>query len=211
MAADNKEIGRGKIATLNAQRYQNFAQPFTLQNAKQALFSFTGDVYTDIDSEHYSAEDLTFAQAHLRIISGLYGLLCPLDLIQPYRLEMKTKLATPYGKNLYQFWGNKIAELLDQHLSEQDDQIIINLASQEYFSSIPPSTLSATVITPIFKEHKSGTYKVVGLFAKRARGAMTNWIIKHRISSAVQLKNFTESGYCFNNEMSSEHELVFTR
>ena len=196
-----------KIATLNHQRYQEFALPFTEDNAKQALLSFTGDVYTDIDSKHYSAADFDFAQAHLRIISGLYGCLRPLDLIQPYRLEMGTKLPIHRSKDLYQFWGDKITE----SLNNEEKELVVNLASQEYFGAIQSKKLQASLLTVAFKEARNGTYQVIGLFAKRARGAMTNYIIKQRITTTEGMKEFSEHGYGFNEQLSSQQEYVFTR
>jgi cytoplasmic iron level regulating protein YaaA (DUF328/UPF0246 family) len=200
-----------KIAALNVERYAHFSVPFTPENARQALFSFTGDVYTDIESDQYSAGELDFAQKHLRILSGLYGVLRPLDLIQPYRLEMGTKLPTRRGKDLLAFWGERLTMLLNQQLAEQGEQVVVNLASQEYFSSIQPKKLKATLITPHFKEARPEGFKIIGIYAKRARGAMTNYIIRHGVTEPQKLQQFSETGYEFNEALSSETDYVFTR
>lgn len=200
-----------KIASLNYERFQNFSTPFSPDNARQALLAFKGDVYTDIEIHDYSEEDFTFAQQHLRILSGLYGLLKPMDLIQPYRLEMKTKLSNERGKDLYQFWGDRITQQLNAALKEQDTRVLVNLASNEYYKAIQPSALEGEVITPIFKEHKDGKYKVVAIHAKRARGKMANFIIRERIDQPEQLKTFNEGGYEYSDNLSSDKEWVFVR
>jgi uncharacterized protein len=201
----------GNIAELNFQRFKSFHTPFTKKNAKQALLAFKGDVYTDIDTDSYSNKDFDFAQQHLRILSGLYGLLQPLDLIQPYRLEMKTKLKNPKGKDLYEFWGNKISIQLNKSLSKHKENILVNLASNEYFKAINLQSLNAKVITPTFKEYKNGVYKIVAIHAKRARGMMTNFIIKNKITHAETLKTFREANYEFAANLSNEQEWVFIR
>ena len=198
-----------KLADLNVSRFQQWHTPFTPENAKQALFSFAGDVYQGLDAQTLSADDIAFAQEHLRILSGLYGLLRPLDLIQPYRLEMGTKLITPQGSNLYQFWGSDITEHLNNEL--QNDDALINLASQEYFKSIQSKAIRCPIITPEFKENKNGTYKVIGIFAKRARGLMTRHIIQNRITHAQDIKAFNTDGYTWNTELSNDTNWVFTR
>jgi cytoplasmic iron level regulating protein YaaA (DUF328/UPF0246 family) len=200
-----------KIATLNHERYQHFSVPFTEDNARQALLAFKGDVYTDIAVDEYSESEFAFAQDHLRIISGLYGLLRPLDLMQPYRLEMKTPLTNSRGDNLYKFWGDRITEQLNEALQTQDTQVLVNLASNEYFKSIDTSQLAGEVVTPVFKEHKDGKYKVVAIYAKRARGKMANFIIRNAIDQPEQLKTFTDGGYEFSDSLSSEKEWVFIR
>jgi uncharacterized protein len=200
-----------KLAKLNVERYADFTLPFTPSNAKQALLSFKGDVYTDIDVAHYTKEDFVFAQAHVRMLSGLYGLLRPLDLIQPYRLEMGVKLPVARKKDLYAFWGDRITALLNEELAAGQQDYVINLASKEYFSAVNPRKLIVPVITPVFKEAKQGEYKIVALYAKRARGTMTNFIIKHRIELPEHIKQFAENGYSFNSALSSSHEYVFTR
>jgi cytoplasmic iron level regulating protein YaaA (DUF328/UPF0246 family) len=200
-----------KIASLNYERFQHFSTPFSPDNARQALLAFKGDVYTDIEIHDYSEEDFVFAQQHLRILSGLYGLLKPMDLIQPYRLEMKTKLANQRGKDLYQFWGDRITQQLNAALKAQDTRVLVNLASNEYYKAIQPAALEGEVITPVFKEHKDGKYKVVAIHAKRARGKMANFIIRERIDQPEQLKTFNEGGYEYSENLSSDKEWVFVR
>jgi uncharacterized protein len=199
------------LSLLNYQRYQQFATPFTIENAKQALLAFKGDVYTGFDLDGYSDKDFDFAQQHLRIISGLYGMLRPLDLIQPYRLEMKIRLKNPKGKDLYAFWGDKLSVHLNNELKEKNERVLINLASQEYFKAINTKALKAKVITPHFKEEKNGSYKIVALFAKKARGMMANFAIKNKIANPEHLKAFQEGGYSFQENMSSENDWVFVR
>lgn len=200
-----------KLSQLNWQRYHEFKQPFTLDNAKQALLAFKGDVYKGIKVDTYSADDFTFAQKHLRILSGLYGLLRPLDLIQPYRLEMGSRLQNERGKNLYEFWHSQVTELLEQDFKNQPSAVLINLASNEYYKVIKPKILNAKVLTLTFKENKSGIYQTIAIYAKRARGLMTNFIITHRITEPEQLKAFNKENYCFNPSLSSEQEWVFSR
>jgi len=200
-----------KLADLNVSRYQTWQTPFHINNAKQALWAFRGDVYQGIDADSFSEDDASFAQAHLRILSGLYGLLRPLDLMQAYRLEMGTKFNHIRGKNLYEFWGNLITEHLNSALEAQGDDTLINLASQEYFKSINSKSLNGTIITPVFKEHKNGQYKVIGIYAKRARGLMSRYIIQHRLSSLDALRDFNLDGYSWNAELSDSKQLVFTR
>ena len=200
-----------KIATLNHERYQHFSVPFTAENARQALLAFKGDVYTDIAVDDYSEQEFAFAQDHLRIISGLYGLLRPLDLMQPYRLEMKTSLENSRGENLYKFWGNRITQQLNEALQSQESKVLVNLASNEYFKSIDTKQLVGEVITPVFKENKDGKYKVIAIYAKRARGKMANFIIRQAIDQPEQLKTFTDGGYEYSDSLSSEREWVFVR
>ena len=200
-----------KLAKLNWQRFQDFKQPFHLQNAKQALLAFQGDVYNGIDTDTYTDKDFAFAQKHLRILSGLYGALKPLDLIQPYRLEMGTKLATEHYKNLYEFWGSRVTEVLNQDLKKQSQPVLVNLASNEYFKVIKARKLDAKILTLSFKEKKNGAYKVVALYAKRARGKMTNFVIKNRIADIHDLKAFKEDGYRFKEDLSSDKEWLFCR
>jgi len=199
------------IAQLNYERYQNFDASFSAENARQALLAFRGDVYTDIAVHEYSKEDFDFAQQHLRILSGLYGLLRPMDLMQPYRLEMKTRLSSSRGNNLYEFWGDRITRLLKEDLQQHDNQMLVNLASNEYFKVVWTRLLGAEVISPVFKEYKEGEYKVVAIYAKRARGKMANFIVKNRIDQAEQLKTFTEGGYEYSDNLSSAQEWVFVR
>lgn len=200
-----------KIAMLNYERYKNFSVPFTADNARQALLAFKGDVYTDIAIDEYSDKDFAFAQDHLRILSGLYGLLRPLDLMQPYRLEMKIPLSNPRGGNLYTFWGDRITKQLNQSLAEQQTPVLVNLASNEYFKAVDTKKLKGDVITPVFKEHKNGAYKVIAIYAKRARGKMANFIIQNSIDQPEQLKTFTDGGYEFSDSLSSGNEWVFIR
>ena len=200
-----------KLSQLNWQRYKDFTQPFSLSNAKQALLAFKGDVYTGIDVDSYNDEDLDFSQQHLRILSGLYGALRPLDLIQPYRLEMGTRLQNEKGKNLYEFWDAQVTERLNQDFIEQATPLLINLASNEYFKVIKPKLLKAKILTLAFKENKAGTYKTIGIHAKRARGLMTSYIIKNRLTEAEQIKAFNLENYSFNDHLSSDKEWVFCR
>ena len=196
------------IASLNEARYQQFVEDFTQDNAKQALLAFKGDVYTKIEVGAFSREDFEFAQQHLRILSGLYGLLKPLDLIQPYRLEMGITLKNKIGKNLYEFWGSKIARAINE-LEEEGP--IVNLASKEYFKAVDQKSLKHEVITPVFKEFKNGEYKIIGIFAKQARGMMSNFIIKNKIIKPEELITFNEAEYEYAENKSTENEWVFIR
>ncbi len=200
-----------KLAELNHQRYQNFETPFTPENAKQALLVFNGDVYRGIRVSEYDKEALTFAQKHLRILSGLYGVLRPLDLMQPYRLEMGTKLKTKKGKNLYEFWGTRIAECVNEALASETEPCLVNLASNEYFKSIDQKTLKAKVLNIAFKENKNGVYKIVTIYAKRARGLMVEFAIRHQVENVEQLKDFDTEGYRFSQHESEPDNWVFCR
>lgn len=200
-----------KLGSLNYDRNQQWQPSFTTSNARQAVMAFNGDVYVGLDAYSMSDDDLLFAQDHLRILSGLYGLLRPLDLIQPYRLEMGTKFVNAGGKDLYAFWGDKLAKLLNQQLKKLDSDVLINLASNEYFKAVDSKALQAEVITPVFKDYKSGKYKVVSFFAKKARGLMSAYIIKNKLTKPEQLKKFNSGGYAYNEAMSSSREWVFTR
>jgi len=200
-----------KLASLNAQRYRNFQVPFTAENARQAFLAFKGDVYDGIEVEHYTPEDFAFAQEHVRILSGLYGLLRPLDLIQPYRLEMGTRLKTRFGKDLYDFWGDSITQALDHQLKQQKKKLLINLASNEYFKAVKPQALSCPVIDMVFKEKKKGEVKIVGLFAKKARGLMANYIIQNRIDEPRALKDFKAEGYRYAKSLSADDSYIFVR
>lgn len=199
------------IAELNVGRYDRFSTPFTTKNAKQALFAFQGDVYGGIDVDSFSDEDLGYAQDHLRILSGLYGCLRPLDLIQPYRLEMKTKLANPRGDNLYQFWDDSITGVLNKVLKQQQTPVLVNLASNEYFKSVKPKQLDGDVLNINFKEKKDGKTRIVAIFAKRARGLMTDYIIRNRIEDPADLRGFDSEGYRFSSKLSDESQLTFVR
>ncbi|MDC9715487.1 MAG: peroxide stress protein YaaA [Gammaproteobacteria bacterium] len=196
-----------KLSALNFERFQAFKTPFTRTNAKQALLAFKGDVYNGIDAPSLSKADLNFAQDSVRMLSGLYGVIRPLDLIAPYRLEMGTRLENAEGKNLYEFWGDKISQILN----EDEPEVIINLASNEYFKGIDKEALNAKIITIAFKEFKNDSYKIIGIYAKRARGLMVNYMIKNRLSEPELLKAFDVEGYQFKADMSDESTWVFTR
>lgn len=200
-----------KIATLNVDRYKSYDSDFTPENARQALLTFNGDSYIGFDLEAYTEEDFAYAQDHLRTLSGLYGLLRPLDLMQPYRLEMGTKLSNPQGKNLYEFWGTEIAESLNEALAAQGDDILVNLASHEYFKSVDRKALNGTVVQPVFRDYKKGEYKIIAIYAKKARGFMADWILRSRAQTVEDLKMFTGEGYVFSPSDSTDTELVFLR
>lgn len=200
-----------KIATLNVDRYQNFKTPFNLKNAKQAMYAFRGDVYTGLDADSFNEKEIAFAQDHLRILSGLYGLLRPLDLMQPYRLEMGTKLSNGHGKNLYEFWDDKITKVINKDLKATGSKAIINLASMEYFKSVQSKDLKGDLYNIAFKEEKNGQFKIVAFFAKKARGMMCHYIIKNKITNPKHLVGFDYDNYVFNENLSSEREFVFTR
>ncbi len=199
------------IAQLNVDRFKAFTTPFTKKNAKPALFAFKGDVYGGIDVDNFSDDDLDYAQQHLRILSGLYGCLRPLDLIQPYRLEMKTKLSNPRGENLYQFWGESITQALNKELRKQEHAVLVNLASNEYFKAVKPKLLEGRLLNINFKETKDGKTRIVAIFAKRARGMMTDYIIRNRIERPEDLKKFRTGGYRFNKTLSDEKQWTFER
>ena len=199
------------IAELNVGRYKSFKTPFTPKNARQALLAFKGDVYGGIDIKHFSAEDFDYAQDHLRILSGLYGCLRPLDLIQPYRLEMKTRLKNPRGDNLYQFWGEEITNSLNKVLKKQQQPVLVNLASNEYFKSVKPQLLQGELLNINFKETKNGKTRVLAIFAKRARGMMTDYIIRNRIEEPAGIKKFRKGGYRFSKELSDDKQWTFER
>ena len=200
-----------KIALLNAERNAAWHTPFTPENAKQAVFMFNGDVYEGIAADTLKPEQIDYLQQHVRLLSGLYGVLRPLDLMQPYRLEMGTAFANTRGKNLYEFWGDKITDLLNQTLKQTDSDVLINLASQEYFKSVNTKKLNARLITPIFKDEKNGKYKIISFYAKRARGLMVRYAAEHGITEPEMLKNFDYEGYSFNEAASNEAEWVFMR
>ena len=199
-----------KLAGLNAARYESWHTPFNLENAKQAVLAFKGDVYTGLDAESLDQSGFDYAQEHLRILSGLYGVLKPLDLIQPYRLEMGTKLENPVGKDLYAFWGSKLRESLSQDSALADD-VLINLASNEYFKALDAKKLKTRIITPVFKDWKNGQYKMISFYAKKARGLMSRFIIDNRLNEPEAIKKFNYEGYRFNADMSKGDEWVFIR
>ena len=201
-----------KIAGLNVARFTQWQTPFSLDNdAKQCLFAFKGDVYTGLEAETLSETALQYAQQNLRILSGLYGLLRPLDLMLAYRLEMGTRLDNERGTNLYQFWGDLITEQLNKQLVAQSSAYLVNLASNEYFKAVKTKALKATVITPIFKDQKNGQYKVISFYAKKARGLMARYIMENEITDIEQLKGFTIGGYYFVEAASTATDLVFQR
>lgn len=200
-----------KLAALNVARYAQWKSKFTLDNAKQAILAFKGDVYTGLAVEDFTTEDFSFAQQHLRILSGLYGLLRPLDLMQPYRLEMGTKLTNSKGKDLYAFWGGQLTEWLNQALKKQGDNILLNLASNEYFKSIQPKGLTANLIEIDFKDLKNGQYKIISFYAKKARGMMARYVIKNKLTRVEQLTKFDSEGYYYSSQNSTTSKLVFLR
>ena len=197
------------LAALNYERNQTWQPPFSPENAKQAIYAFTGEVFRGIDINTLSLEKLPLLQENLRILSGLYGLLKPLDLMQPYRLEMGTKLKVGTKENLYKFWGDSIANALNEELLE--DELLINLASSEYFKVINQKVLKVSMITPVFKDFKNGQYKTIMTFAKKARGLMVRFIIENNVKSIEEIKSFNVENYRFDENMSSKNELVFTR
>jgi hypothetical protein len=200
-----------QLAGLNAVRFGSWTKTFTPENAKQALLAFKGDVYTGLNAEDFSEADFDFAQTHLRMLSGLYGVLRPLDLMQPYRLEMGTRLATPRGNNLYDFWGERISGWLNDALAAQGDEVLLNLASNEYFSAVKRKVLNARIIDTEFKDLKNGQYKIISFYAKKARGLMARYVIKQRLSNPEGLKDFAEQGYRYSAEHSTTDKLVFLR
>ncbi len=200
-----------KLAGLNVARFTEWQPDFNLDNARQAILAFKGDVYTGLDAESLSAEDFQYAQQHLRILSGLYGVLRPLDLMQPYRLEMGTKLDNAAGRNLYEFWGEQITESLNQCLVEHNTDVLLNLASNEYFKAVKPKQLKATLINVDFKDLKNGQYKIISFYAKKARGMMARYVIEHKIDSVAALRNFNTQGYYYSAEQSKPEHLVFLR
>ncbi|MEE2828432.1 MAG: peroxide stress protein YaaA [Myxococcota bacterium] len=200
-----------QLADLNHERFQNFSLPFEPGNSKPAIFAFNGDTYIGFDVSKLTAEDLDWAQSRLGILSGFYGLLRPLDLMQPYRLEMGTKMATRRGKNLYAFWGSLIRDRIQSCVADHKEQSLVNLASNEYFKAVQNPALDLEVITPVFRDVKDGKSRTLFLFAKRARGAMARWAIQHRIERAEDLKEFDEGGYRFQAESSTPDRWVFER
>ena len=200
-----------KLAGLNAARFAEWQAEHNQQNARAAIYAFKGDVYTGLEVESLTNQDVEFAQQHLCMLSGLYGLLRPLDLMQPYRLEMGTKLANQKGKDLYQFWGEIITEYLQQAIDKQGDNILINLASDEYYKAVKPQLLKAKIINPIFLDQKNGQYKVISFYAKKARGLMCRYFIQNRLTQVEQLKQFDLEGYWFDETESTADEWVFKR
>ena len=199
------------LVKLNKQRYSDFTTPFTQNNAKQNLIMFKGDVYEGLAVDDFSQDDFAFAQAHLRILSGLYGVLRPLDLIQPYRLEMGTRLSVGRRKNLYEFWTDPVTEHLNQTLLQQGDNILINLASNEYSKVVNTKKLKGTIVSPVFKEERDKSFIIISFFAKKARGLLARYIIKNRLATVTDIQNFDLEGYRFNPGLSTDHKPVFTR
>ena len=199
------------LAELNGERFQTWQQPFSPDNARQAVYAFKGDVYTGLEAENLDSKDMAWAQNHLRILSGLYGLLRPLDLMQPYRLEMSTSLKTRRGKNLYEFWGDRITDALNDQLSSIRSNTLVNLASNEYFKSVRPKKLEGDIVTPAFRDWNKGEYRMIGFFAKKARGRMASWIIRNRVTDPLELLAFEEDGYRFSEADSLPGKPVFLR
>ncbi|MXW49019.1 MAG: peroxide stress protein YaaA [Gammaproteobacteria bacterium] len=199
------------LAELNYDRYATWGEPFSRRNAKQAMFAFNGDVYLGLKSTEFSERDLTWAQKHLRILSGLHGILKPLDLIQPYRLEMGTRLPNRRGGDLYEFWRDKVTAALNEAIDAQRQPILVNLASNEYFNAVDTARIDARIITPTFKDLKNGRYMFISFFAKKARGLMAAYLIKNRVSTLKALKAFDWQGYRFSPAQSSANEWVFLR
>lgn len=200
-----------KLAELNVERNLNWQTPFTPDNARPAIYAFTGDVYTGLDVHSLDSEDIQYAQDHVRILSGLYGLLRPLDLMQAYRLEMGTSLKHKSNSSLYEYWGSSLAEKLNETFADTEDPVLINLASNEYFKAVDKKKLKARIISPVFKDYKNGQYKIISFFAKKARGMMAAWIIRNRIENVQQLNDFELAGYHFSDSDSTDDKPVFLR
>ena len=204
-----------KLGKLNSDRFNTWQSDFDDANAKQALLAFQGDVYQGMQVDSFTPEDFVFAQEHLRILSGLYGVLRPLDLIQPYRLEMGTKIAHAKlqvsANTLYEFWADKLTQAINEQLDSLDKKIIINLASNEYFKAVKPKLLEGKIITPAFKDWKNGKYKIISFYAKKARGMMASFIIKNKIKDIKEIHNFAEAGYIYNPQFSDDSNPTFTR
>ncbi|WP_180005239.1 MULTISPECIES: peroxide stress protein YaaA [unclassified Acinetobacter] len=200
-----------KIATLNVERFRDWQPDFDFANARQAIFAFKGDVYTGLDAYKLTNSDLEYAQTHLRMLSGLYGLLRPLDLMMPYRLEMGTKLQNPRGHNLYEFWDNIITNLINDDLAKAGSEILVNIASDEYYKSVKEAKIKAEIIKPVFLDQKNGKYKVISFYAKKARGLMARYLLENKIERIEDIKSFNTDGYYFDAESSLKGELVFKR
>lgn len=200
-----------KLAELNVERYHNWSRPFRMSNAKQAIMAFKGDVYTGLKIEQFTEKQLEYTQQHLRILSGLYGVLRPLDLIQAYRLEMGIKLPNPKGTNLYTYWGDRITKNINKQLQSTDSKILLNLASIEYFKSINLKIVDAKIITPVFKDWKNGQYKMISFFAKKARGTMAAWVLKNKVKTVRKLTQFDLDGYQYSEADSGDLNPVFLR
>ena len=199
-----------KLAELNYQRFQDWVLSGSTAHCP-ALFAFQGDVYQGLAADTLAIDEITFAQQHLRILSGLYGLLCPLDLMQAYRLEMGTKLVNERGANLYAFWGDKISALINADMLRDETRELVNLASNEYFKAVKPQLIDCPIITPVFKDFKNGKYKIISFYAKKARGMMVNYAVKNKITQAEELKNFCTAGYQYAEHLSDEKQWLFIR
>ncbi len=199
------------LGALNYDRFQQWSQPFDAGNAKQAVLAFKGDVYTGLAAQNFKRTEFTFAQRHLRILSGLYGLLRPLDLMQAYRLEMGTKFANSRGKDLYQFWGDKVTDALNEQLKKLKTDTLVNLASNEYFKVVNKKRLNADIVTPVFKDLKNDQYKIISFYAKKARGMMAAWVIENGVTDVQGIVDFNVAGYQYNAAMSDAKQWVFTR
>jgi len=200
-----------KLAQLNHDRFSAWESQCTVNNSRQAILAFTGDVYQGLELAKWTADDFTKAQKQLRILSGLYGFLRPLDLMQPYRLEMGTRYGNERGKNLYEFWGQEITKLVNLDLEQSGSDAVVNLASNEYFSSVKTNELKGQLITPIFKDEKNGKYKIISFYAKKARGMRADFVVRQGILDPDKLKKFKTAGYQFSKQDSTDKEFVFTR
>ena len=200
-----------QLAELNAERFQNWEQQPSKENARPALLAFKGDVYVGMDVPSYSERDFTHAQKTVRILSGLHGMLRPLDLIQPYRLEMGTALANPRGKNLYEFWGPRVTDAVNADLAARNSKVLVNLASNEYFGVIQPERIEADIVSPAFLDEKNGQFKIISFFAKKARGAMASWLVQNRVKTVKGIRGFDGLGYRFDEERSTRERPVFLR
>lgn len=200
-----------KLSELNVQRYRDFQLPFSATNAKQAVFAFNGDVYEGLSANTLSEPQIHWLQDHLRILSGLYGLLRPLDYMQPYRLEMGTSFANARGKNLYAFWGDRLTQAVNALLAQQATPVLVNLASTEYFSAIQAKAIQAPIITPVFQDEKAGKYKIISFYAKKARGLMVRYATEQAVEDVQALKGFNLAGYAYAPEVSTETQWVFRR
>lgn len=199
------------LANLNTDRHSKWQWPFEKGEARPALFAFKGDVYEGLDADSLTAKEIAYSQKSLRILSGLYGVLRPLDEIMPYRLEMGTKLVTREGADLYEVWKERITDILNKDLKEAKFKVLLNLASQEYFRAVDTSKIEADIVTPVFKDYKNGAYKIISFYAKKARGLMTRFVIENKLKRVEDLKAFDSDGYYYNSELSNDKELVFTR
>jgi cytoplasmic iron level regulating protein YaaA (DUF328/UPF0246 family) len=200
-----------QLGELNAERFIQWSWPFNSTKARQAIYAFNGEAYNGLDAWSLNHKEIETAQKQLRILSGMYGVLRPLDNILPYRLEMGTKLKNEKGKDLYEFWGEKLTRQINEDLKQGKHKALINLASQEYFKALAEDKIEKPVITPVFKENKNGTYKVISIYAKKARGMMVRFIVQNKLTQPEDLKAFDEDGYHFNNDLSKGNEMVFTR